>query len=78
MGKMDREALFKILRESMGIGVALACIGWALAHLIVFLSYGYVLVGENNKILLVAEITLTSIGLFCLLTTFCRDKLSSK
>jgi len=78
MGKLDKKVLFRTLKEAMGIGVALACIGWALAHLIVFFSYGYVLVGESNKFLIIGEIALTSIGLLCLLTTFCKDKLSSK
>ncbi|MDH5664634.1 MAG: hypothetical protein OEY90_09225 [Candidatus Bathyarchaeota archaeon] len=78
MGKLDRELVLRIFREAMGIGIALACISWVLVHLIIFFFYGYVLVGETNKFILVGEVALTSVGLFCLLLTFYKDRLSSR
>ncbi|MDH5375250.1 MAG: hypothetical protein OEW95_05485 [Candidatus Bathyarchaeota archaeon] len=78
MGKLDRELVLRIFREAMGIGIALACISWVLVHLIIFFFYGYVLVGETNKFILVGEVALTSVGLFCLLLTFYKDRFSSR
>jgi len=78
MSKLNKELLIRIFREAMGIGIALACISWVLAHLVIFFFYGYVLVGETNKFILVGEVALTSIGLFCLLITFYKDRFSSK
>jgi len=78
MGKRDKELILRIFREAMGIGIALACISWVLVHLIIFFFYGYVLVGETNKVILVGEVALTSVGLFCLLITFYKDRFSSR
>jgi hypothetical protein len=78
MSKLDKALLIRIFREAMGIGIALACISWVLLHLIIFFFYGYVLVGETNKTILVGEVALTSIGLFCLLITFYKDRFSSR
>jgi len=78
MGKLDKELILRIFREAMGIGIALACISWVLVHLIIFFFYGYILVGETNKLILVGEVALTSVGLLCLLITFYKDRFSSK
>jgi hypothetical protein len=78
MGKPDKELIFRIFREAMGIGIALACISWVLVHLIIFFFYGYVLVGETNKLILVGEVALTSVGLLCLLITFYKDRFLSR
>jgi len=78
MGKRDKELILRIFREAMGIGIALACISWVLVHLIIFFFYGYVLVGETNKVILVGEVALTSVGLLCLLITFYKDRFSSR
>ncbi|MGD8543747.1 MAG: hypothetical protein PVG48_01350 [Candidatus Bathyarchaeota archaeon] len=78
MSKLDKALLIRIFREAMGIGIALACISWVLVHLIIFFFYGYVLVGETNKVILAGEVALTSIGLFCLLMTFYKDRFSSR
>jgi len=78
MGKRDKELILRIFREAMGIGIALACITWVLIHLIIFFFYGYVLVGETNKLILVGEVALTSVGLLCLLITFYKDRFSSR
>jgi len=76
MGKPDKELILRIFREAMGIGIALACMSWVLLHLIIFFFYGYILVGETNKFILVGEVALTSIGLLCLLITFYKDRLA--
>ncbi|UCE16615.1 MAG: hypothetical protein JSV12_03125 [Candidatus Bathyarchaeota archaeon] len=76
MGKLDKEFIFRVFREAMGIGIALACMSWVLLHLIIFFFYGYILVGETNKFILVGEVALTSIGLLCLLITFYKDRLT--
>jgi len=78
MGKRDKELILRIFREAMGIGIALACMSWVLVHLIIFFFYGYVLVGETNKLILVGEVALTSVGLLCLLITFYKDRFSSR
>lgn len=78
MSKLDKTLLIRIFREAMGIGIALACISWVLVHLIIFFFYGYVLVGETNKVILAGEVALTAIGLFCLLITFYKDRFSSR
>jgi len=78
MSKLDKALLIRIFREAMGIGIALACISWVLVHLIIFFFYGYVLVGETNKIILAGEVALTAIGLFCLLITLYKDRFSSR
>ncbi|NIR86314.1 hypothetical protein GWO13_01590 [Candidatus Bathyarchaeota archaeon] len=78
MGKRDKELIFRIFREALGIGIALACISWVLVHLIILFFYGYVLVGETNKFILVGEVALTSVGLLCLLITFYKDRFSSR
>jgi len=78
MGKLDKELILRIFREAMGIGIALACISWVLVHLIIFFFYGYILVGESNKLILVGEVALTSVGLLCLLITFYKDRFSSR
>ena len=78
MGKLNRELILRIFREAMGIGIALACISWVLAHLVIFFFNGYILVGETNKLILVGEVALTSTGLLCLLITFYKDRFSSK
>ncbi len=78
MGKRDKELFFRIFREAMGIGIALACISWVLVHLIIFFFYGYVLIGETNKLILVGEVALTSVGLLCLLVTFYKDRFLSR
>jgi len=78
MGKLDKELILRIFREALGIGIALACISWVLVHLIIFFFYGYVLVGESNKLILIGEVALTSVGLFCLLITFYKDRFSSR
>lgn len=78
MEKRDKELIFRIFREALGIGIALACISWVLGHLIIFFFYGYVLIGETNKLILAGEFALTSIGLLCLLVTFYKDRFSSK
>jgi hypothetical protein len=78
MNKPDKDFLLRIFREAMGIGIALACISWVLVHLVIFFFYGYILVGETNKIILVGEVALTSLGLFCLLITFYKDRFASR
>ena len=78
MGKLDKELILRIFREALGIGIALACISWVLVHLIIFFFYGYVLVGESNKLILIGEVALTSVGLLCLLITFYKDRFSSR
>ncbi len=78
MGKLDKELILRIFREAMGIGIALACISWVLVHLVTFFFHGYVLVGEGNKLILVGEVALTSVGLFCLLVTFYKDRFLSR
>ena len=78
MGKLDKELILRIFREAMGVGIALTCITWVLIHLITFFFYGYILVGETNKLILVGEVALTSVGLLCLLVTFYKDRFSSR
>ncbi|UCH69659.1 MAG: hypothetical protein JSV29_05220 [Candidatus Bathyarchaeota archaeon] len=78
MGKSDKEFILRLFREAMGIGIALACISWVLIHLIIFFFYGYVMVGETNKLILVGELALTSVGLLCLLVTFYKDRFLSR
>ena len=56
--------------EMMGLSVAVTCIGWVLVHLISFLFYGFILVGESNLFILIFEISFTILGLVCFVTTF--------
>lgn len=56
--------------EMMGLSVAVTCIGWVLVHLISFVFYGFILVGESNLFILTFEISLTILGLVCFITTF--------
>jgi hypothetical protein len=74
MGKLSGRALVRMLVEAVGLGVALVCIGWVLGHLIAFLSYGYVLIGDTNRLVLSVEVALVSFGLLCFLVTFCMDR----
>ena len=60
--------------EMMGISVAVTCIGWVLIHLISFVFYGFILVGESNLVILVFEISFTVLGLACFITTFFLKK----
>jgi hypothetical protein len=56
--------------EMMGLSVAVTCIGWVLVHLISFVFYGFILVGESNLLILLFEISITILGLFCFVTTY--------
>lgn len=67
-------AIMRMLVETLGIGVGLACILWVLGQLIVSF-HGYVFVGENNKFVLLTGVTIVTIGMFCFLMTFCLGKL---
>ena len=60
--------------EMMGLSVAVTCIGWVLLHLLSFVFYGFVLVGESNLTILVFEIFFTILGLVCFITTFLLRK----
>ncbi len=53
--------------ETIGLGVAVASIFWVLINLFAFFFLGYVLVGEENRLVLVSEIALVTFGLFCFL-----------
>jgi hypothetical protein len=56
--------------EMMGLSVAVTCIGWVLIHLISFVFYGFILVGESNLLILLFEISFTIFGLFCFIITY--------
>jgi len=62
-----RNALKRIVVETLGVGVALACILWVLGHLVAFHFFGYILVGESNKLILFSEVALVTTGLLCFL-----------
>jgi cation transporter-like permease len=53
--------------ETIGLGVATASIVWVLVNLFAFYLFGYVLVGEENRLILISEIALITFGLFCFL-----------
>lgn len=61
--------------EIVGVGVGLACISWVLVHLVAFYFFGYILIGEGNKLVLFCEIALISLGLLCFLTDFVEKKI---
>jgi hypothetical protein len=63
--------------ETVGVGVALTCIFWVLGHLAAFYFFGYILVGEENRLILLGEIALISAGSFCFLTDFWLRKTST-
>ncbi len=58
------------LLEVVGLGVALTSMGWILGHLIAFAVLGRVLVGEDNKSVIIAEIGLVGLGVFCLAASY--------
>jgi len=44
--------------------------GWILGHLIAFAVLGRVLVGEDNKAIVFAEIGLVAVGICCLASSY--------
>jgi len=62
--------------EVIGVGVAIACIFWVLGHLAVFYFSGYIVVGEENRIVLFGEIALITSGLLCFIADFWFRKTS--
>lgn len=56
--------------EAVGISVALTSMGWILGHLIAFAVLGKVLVGEDNKGVVFAEIGLLAMGICCLAVSY--------
>jgi len=65
-----------MIMETIGVGVALACIFWVLGHLAAFYFFGYILVGEGNMLVLFSEIALITLGLLCFLADFLLRKTS--
>jgi hypothetical protein len=62
--------LIRWFLEVLGLGVALTSMGWILGHLIAFAVLGRVLVGEDNKTIILAEIGLVSVGICCLAASY--------
>ena len=56
--------------ETVGLGIALTSMGWVLGHLIAFAVLGEVIVGEENKMVVLAEIGMISAGICCLAATY--------
>lgn len=56
--------------EVLGLGVALTSMGWILGHLIAFAVLGRVLVGDDNKPVVFAEIGLVTLGICCLAASY--------
>ena len=69
-----RKHVKRLTVEIIGVGVALACIFWVLGHLVAFYFFGYVLIGEGNRLVLFSEIALITLGLLCFLTIFVEEK----
>ena len=65
---MSEHSIVRII----GVGVALTCILWILGHLIAFSMFGYILVGETNKLILLMEILFIASGLTCFLIDFIK------
>ncbi len=57
----------KQIFAAIGLGVAAASIFWVLINLFAFYLFGYVLIGEENRLILISEIVLVTFGLFCFL-----------
>ena len=76
MGKLSKVVSVRMFVEALGLSVALVCMGWVLGHLIAFWFYGYILIGDTNRLVLLVEAVLVFFGLLCFLITFLRDKLS--
>jgi hypothetical protein len=70
-------SVVRMLVETLGIGVALACMFWVLGHLTAFHFFGYILVGEENRLILFSEIALISSGFLCFLADFWLRKTSN-
>ena len=77
MPNRTEKAVVRMVVETVGVGVALACIFWVLGHLAAFYFFGYILVGEENRLILLGEIALISSGFFCFLTDFWLRKTST-
>ncbi len=67
----------RIIIEAVGVGVALACIFWVLGHLAAFYFFGYILVGEENRLILFSEIAFITSGFLCFLADFWLRKTSN-
>lgn len=67
----------RMIVETVGVGVALACILWVLGHLAAFYFFGYILVGEENRLILFGEIAFITSGFLCFLTDFWLRKTSN-
>ena len=63
-------SLVRWFLEVLGLGVALASMGWILGHLIAFAVLGRVLVGEDNRTVVFAEIGLVAVGICCLASSY--------
>ena len=70
--RVKRHLAVCALRDLVGLSVALASMGWVLFHLVGFFFRGYILVGESNQFVLVAEFVLTSVGLTCFIMSLCE------
>jgi len=62
--------MMQMIVETVGVGVALVCISWVLGHLVAFYFFGYILVGETNRLILFGEIAVITSGLLCFLADF--------
>ena len=70
--RLKIQAAANVFRDLVGLSVALASMGWVLFHLVGFFFRGYILVGESNQFVLVAEFVLTSVGLTCFIMSLCE------
>ena len=57
--------MMKLIIRAVGLGIAVISMLWILAHLIAFSAFPYIIVGEPNPIILLAEIALITSGLAC-------------
>ena len=67
MPRKNNNSRKSLIFETIGLGVATASIFWVLVNLFAFYLFGYVLIGEENRLILISEIALVTFGLFCFL-----------
>ncbi|MDQ1279319.1 MAG: hypothetical protein QG670_579 [Thermoproteota archaeon] len=65
----------KVLK-TVGSGVAAASILWVLINLVSIWFCGSIIIGEPNSSVLISEISLVTLGLFCFLADL-RSRISS-
>lgn len=66
----EADKMQRWILETVGLGIALTSMGWVLGHLIAFAVLGEVLVGEGNRMVVLAEIAMVSTGICCLAVTY--------